>query len=381
MKLVTDTNELKELCKELSNNEYITVDTEFLRERTYYPKLCLVQVASDDIDFAIDPLSENMDLSPLFEIFCNKSILKVFHSARQDIEIILNLSGKIPEPLFDTQVAAMVCGFGASVSYATLVSELAKANTDKSSRFTDWSRRPLTDKQLQYALSDVTHLRTIYQKLKIQLESSGRAKWLEEEMETLTNPNTYSTSPEYAWKKLKPRGTSRRFLGVLKELAAWREIKAMELDKPRGHIVKDQSLLEIAAVCPKDTVQLTKIRSVGNLKKSHEMEIIEAIERGNNIPEADLPKLSKLKSSQKADGSTIELLKVLLKAQCEKFHVAEKIVATTDDLKEIATDNELPALLSKGWRYEVFGKYALSLKNGESYLNIKDGKINVGSTK
>jgi ribonuclease D len=377
MKLITDSHELKQLCQELESERYITVDTEFLREKTYYSKLCLIQIASDDIDFAVDPLAENIDLEPVFHLFDNENVLKVFHSARQDIEIILNMSGSVPKPLFDTQVAAMVCGFGASASYATLVSELANAHVDKSSRFTDWSRRPLTDKQLKYALSDVTHLRVIYKKLKQRLEESGREKWLEEEMEILTNPQTYIIEPDEAWKKLKPKGTSRRFLGILKQLAKWRELKAQEVNRPKTHLIKDQALLEIAAVAPKDTVALGKIRSVGGLKKSYEMEIVEAVEHGKNIPEDELPKLKKINYSQKPDSAIMELLKVLLKAQCEKFHVAAKIVATTDDLKEIVMNDQLPELLSKGWRHEVFGKHAKLLKEGKLALSIEGGKVKI----
>jgi len=375
--IITDSNELAKYCENLKNEEYITVDTEFLREKTYYSKLCLIQVASEGVEFAVDPLADSMDLSPLFELFDNQNIVKVFHSARQDIEIILNMSGNVPKPLFDSQVAAMVCGFGASASYATLVSEIVRKEIDKSSRFTDWSRRPLTEKQLKYALSDVTHLRVIYKELKRRLEESGREKWLEEEMEFLTNPNTYEIDPETIWKRLKPRGTSRRFLGILKELAKWRELKARHLNKPRGHIIKDQALLEIAAVAPKDVVHLSKIRGVGGLKKSHELEVIEAIEEGKNIPEDELPIMKKVKRGAKADPASIELLKVLLKAQSDKFHVAEKIVATVDDLKEIVISGQLPEFLAKGWRHEVFGQYAIALINGDISLGIKDSTINI----
>lgn len=375
--IITDSNELAKHCENLKNEEYITVDTEFLREKTYYSKLCLVQVASDDIEFAVDPLADSIDLSPLFELFANENVIKVFHSARQDIEIILNMAGSVPKPLFDTQVAAMVCGFGASASYATLVSEIVKTEIDKSSRFTDWSRRPLTEKQLKYALSDVTHLRAIYKELKARLEKTGREKWLEEEMEFLTNPTTYEIDPEEIWKKLKPRGTSRRFLGILKELAKWRELKARHLNKPRGHIIKDQALLEIAAVAPKDVVHLAKIRGVGGLKKSHELEVIAAIEEGNKIPDDELPIMKKIKKREKADPASIELLKVLLKAQSDKFHVAEKMVATVDDLKEIVLSCQLTESLSRGWRHEVFGQYALALINGDISLGIKDSSVNI----
>jgi ribonuclease D len=377
MKLITDSLDLKNICEELQLEKYITVDTEFLREKTYYPKLCLIQIASENTEFAVDPLAEKMDLSPLFEIFANENIIKVFHSARQDIEIILKLSGFVPKPLFDTQVAAMVCGFGASASYATLVAELANANIDKSSRFTDWSRRPLSDKQLNYAISDVTYLRVIYKKLEQKLKESDRSSWLEEEMANLTNPDIYNVDPETIWQKLKPKGGSRRFLGILKELAKWRELKAQQLDRPRGHIVNDASLLEIAAVAPKDVVHLNLIRGVGNLKKSHELEIIEIIEKANLIPDDELPFLKKIKKSEKPNESLMELLKVLLKARCEEFHVAEKLVATTEDLSNLAISKEPQGVISKGWRFDVFGKYAYALKEGEISLSVKNGKIQI----
>jgi ribonuclease D len=377
MKLITDSLELKNLCEELSLEKYITVDTEFLREKTYYPKLCLIQIASENTEFAVDPLADKMDLSPLFEIFANENIIKVFHSARQDIEIILKLSGFVPKPLFDTQVAAMVCGFGASASYATLAAELANANIDKSSRFTDWSRRPLSDKQLSYAISDVTHLRVIYKKLEQSLKETCRSGWLEEEMANLTNPDIYNIDPETIWQRLKPKGTSRRFLGILRELAKWREIKAQQLDRPRGHIINDSSLLEIAAVAPIDVVHLNNIRGLGNLKKSHELEIIEIIAKANLIPENELPFLKKIKKSEKPNESLMELLRVLLKARCEEFQVAEKLVATTEDLSNLAVSDEPEGVISKGWRFDVFGKYAYALKKGDISLSVKNGKIQI----
>lgn len=283
----------------------------------------------------------------------------------------------MPKPLFDTQVAAMVCGFGASASYATLALELANANIDKSSRFTDWSRRPLSDKQLSYAISDVTHLRSIYKKLQMSLAENNRASWLEEEMANLMNPDLYKVDPENIWKKLKPKGGSRRFLGILRELAKWRELKAQQLDRPRGHIINDASLLEVAAVAPIDVTHLNSIRGLGSLKKSHELEIIEIIANANLIPEDELPFLKKLKKSEKPNESLMELLKVLLKARCEEFKVAEKLVATSEELSRLATSKEPEGIISKGWRFDVFGKYAYALKNGDISLSVKNGKIQI----
>jgi ribonuclease D len=375
MTLITNNDHLKTLCEELSTQEYITVDTEFLRDKFYYPKLCLLQVASEETEFAIDPLVPGIDLSPLFEVFANPKIVKVFHSARQDIEIILNMSGKVPAPLFDTQVAAMVCGFGASASYAMLVSEIVKKNVDKSSRFTDWSRRPLSADQLNYAISDVTHLRDVYKRLKLDVEENDRVSWLREEMAYLINPENYIVNVEKVWEKLKPKGASRRFLGVLKELAKWRELTAQSSNKPKTHIIKDQVLLEIAAMSPKTPAELQAIRGVGGLKKSAEIEIIDAIERGQNLPEDVLPERKKYIKKTESNEAFIELLKVLLKAVCEEKHVAEKLVASSDDLNKIAAGDDVDSHIFNGWRHEIFGKYVQDLRAGKIALSIKNGKI------
>ena len=314
MTLVTDTKTLKEICKPLHKTEYITVDTEFMRDKFYYPKLCLIQVAWEGGECAVDPLAEDMDLKPLFEVFANEKVVKAFHSARQDIEIILGLSGHVPYPLFDTQVAAMVCGFGDSVSYATLVEKIVGVDIDKSSRFTDWSRRPLSEKQFLYSLSDVTYLRDVYKKLKATLEENNRMEWLGEEMEGLTNPANYIINPDEIWTRIKARGNSRRFFGILRELAKWREMTARKLNLPRNFVLRDQPLLEIAAHTPKTAAELKKIRELGKVASTHAAEILEVLEHAAKLPEEELPPHKKRsKKSDNYDRAMAELLKVLLK--------------------------------------------------------------------
>ena len=377
MKLIEDSSELKLICQKLSNEEYITVDTEFLRERTYYPKLCLIQIASENEAFIVDPLAENINLSPVFEVFNNKNIVKVFHSARQDIEIIVNLSGKVPEPLFDTQVAAMVCGFGECAGYANLVSSLVGEEIDKSSRFTDWSKRPLTAKQLDYAISDVTHLRDVYKKIKVMLKEEGRESWLKEEMNVLLDIDSYRINPDEVWKKLKTRTSSRSFLAIVRELAKWREIRSMEIDKPRGFVLKDTVLLEVAAVIPKNIEELKSIRGIGSLKESLAQEIVDSISYASSLDDSDLPELREKKKTSKSDDAFINMLKLLLKIQASKFNVAEKIVASSSDIVDIAIGDDAKGAVFQGWRNEIFGQYVSALKNGEIALSYNEGKINI----
>lgn len=376
MTLVTDTETLKGICETLHNAEYITVDTEFMRDKYYYPKLCLIQVAWEGGECAVDPLAKKIDLTPLFEVFANEKVVKAFHSARQDIEIILGLSGKVPTPLFDTQVAAMVCGFGDSVSYATLVEKIAGEVIDKSSRFTDWSRRPLSEKQFNYSLSDVTFLRDVYKKLKSSLEENNRMAWLAEEMGDLTNPENYVIDPDEAWKRIKARGNSRRFFGMVQALAKWRELTARELNRPRNFILRDQPLLEIAAQVPKTIEELKKIREIGKTATSRGEEILALLEAATQLPDDQLPPLKKkTKRPEHYDKAMAELLKVLLKMKCDEHNVAERLVADSSDIVEIAHSKspEVPAM--SGWRYEIFGKYADDLKQGKIGLTAKSGKM------
>lgn len=376
MTLVTDTETLNAICAPLHQAEYITVDTEFMRDKFYYPKLCLIQVAWEGGECAIDPLAENIDLAPLFTLFSNENVTKVFHSARQDIEIILGLSGNVPTPLFDTQVAAMVCGFGDSVSYATLVEKTVGEIVDKSSRFTDWSRRPLSEKQFQYSLSDVTHLRIAYKKLKSMLEDNKRSQWLAEEMESLINPTNYIIDPDEIWKRIKARGNSRRFFGVLRAVAKWRELTARKLNRPRNFILRDQPLLEIAAQAPKTLAELKKIREIGKPPIAHSEELLAIIEEAVNLPEEQLPPLKKKgKKPEHYDKAMAELLKVLLKMKCEEHNVAERLVADSNDIIEIASHQTPNISAMNGWRYEIFGKFAQDLKAGKIGLTAQNGKM------
>ncbi len=370
MIVITDTGALARFCASLEGAEFVTVDTEFMRERTYWPKLCLVQLGGPEEAAVVDAQAEGLDLAPLFEFLNESPVLKVFHAARQDVEIFHHLTGRIPTPVFDTQIAAMVCGFGESVGYETLVSKLAKARIDKSMRFTDWSHRPLSDKQLQYALSDVTHLRVAYEKLAQRLEKTGRAEWLEEEIRSLTSPSTYVVEPEDAWKRVRVRGGKPRFLAILKELAAWREATAQARDVPRQRVMRDDMLLDIAARAPQDEAELARTRSVGRsgLPQQTVREVLEAVGRARAVPEQDCPVMEQREDLPRGMGPLIDLLKVLLKMVCDKEDVAQKLVANSSDLELIAADDnaDVPAL--SGWRRELFGNDALRLKHGKLAL-------------
>lgn len=376
---ITTTEELSALCERLKAAEFVTVDTEFLRDNTYYSKLCLIQIADDDEAVAIDPLAEGIDLAPFFELMANPSVVKVLHACRQDIEIFVNITGKVPEPIFDTQVAAMVCGFGDSVGYETLVSKLAGGQMDKSARYTDWSKRPLTETQLSYAIGDVTHLRTIYRKLKAELEQTGRSSWVAEEMEPLLDPALYTIEPKDAWQRLKVRTSKPRFLGILQHLAEWREIEAQERDLPRSRVAKDETLFEIAAHPPKDMSQLDRIRGIANgfSRSRAGKSLMAAVETAQAIPDNELPRLERTKP-RPATPPMADLLKVLLKIKCEKERVAMRMVANAKELEAWAAEphkTDLKAL--HGWRNEIFGKDARKLMAGDLALTAHRGNIEV----
>lgn len=376
MTIISESADLAAFCARLASEAYITVDTEFLRDKTYWPQLCLIQVAGTHEAAAVDPLAE-IDLSPLWDLFADEQILKVFHAARQDVEIFFQLTGRIPHPLFDTQVAGMVCGFGDAVSYETLAGKLAGARIDKSFRFTDWSNRPLSDKQMHYALSDVTHLRPVYDKLAARLTRSGRARWLDEEMAILTDPATYRLEPDEAWQRLKPRGGSAKFLNVLRELAAWRETEAQRRNLPRNRMVRDESLLELAALLPRSVAELSRSRSIGKgvAEGTVGAALIEAVERGLARPASDAPHLAERLEVPPGRGPLIELLKVLLKLKCETHDVAQKLVANVADLEAIAVSDDAPVAALQGWRLEVFGADALALKQGRIALTAGNDQI------
>jgi len=377
MSLITDSAALAQFCERQKGAQFITVDTEFMRERTYWPILCLVQVAGPEEAVAIDALAPGIDLGPLLTLMNDRATLKVFHAARQDLEIFFHLSGAVPEPLFDTQIAAMVCGFGDSVSYETLVRKLAGASLDKASRFTDWSHRPLTERQIDYALGDVIHLRTVYERLQQRLAENGRASWFAEEMAALADASLYRTEPAEAWQRFRLRGRAdSRFLAVLRALAAWREAAAQQRDLPRGRILRDEAVIEIASHAPQRVETLARTRSLprGVAEGRLGQEILDAVKQGlaDKNPPAAVPQKAQ---NPPGLGPLIELLRVLLKQRCEDFEVAQRLVASSDDLEAIAADDkaEVPAL--SGWRREVFGADALALKHGALALTVGRNRI------
>lgn len=378
---ITTTHELEAFCQGLAGAEYVTVDTEFLREKTYYPQLCLVQLGGPDGAVAVDPLAEGIDLAPLLRLLTDPTIVKVFHAARQDVEIFFHLTGQIPAPLFDTQVAAMVCGFGESVSYETLVTKLAGARIDKSSRFTDWSARPLTERQITYALSDVTHLRTAYEKLKRKLARTGRAQWLDEEMAVLTDPATYRSDPDTVWQRLKVRSNKPRFMALVRELAAWREREAQRRDQPRSRILRDEALLEIAAHAPTTVDDLARTRGLGRgfAEGRQGADLLAAVQRGLDLPDSECPRVEPREELPPGIAPIIELLRVLLKKVCDESGVAPKLVASSADLEALAADDSaaIPAL--SGWRRELFGEHALALKHGKIALAVADRRVKIVS--
>lgn len=382
MKTITTTADLAEFCAQAAKHPYVTVDTEFLRERTYYSKLCLVQLAmpgSDDSNAVLlDPLADGISLEPLYDLFRDTSVVKVFHAARQDLEIFFVDAQVFPEPLFDTQVAAMVCGFGEQVGYETLVRKICHEGVDKSSRFTDWSRRPLSDAQKKYALADVTHLRQIYEFLAEKLEESGRARWVKEELTILTSPDTYITAPQDAWKRVKTRTNSPKFLGIVRELAAFREDYAQKRNIPRNRVYKDDALVELASLKPTNAEELGRARLL--LREARKGEIAEGIlagiAKGMKTRAEDLPKPDRSREKLQVNPALADLLRVLLKAKTEQAGVAAKLIAPASDLDAIAAGmRDVPAL--KGWRLEVFGTDALRLCDGKIALTAKGNDVQV----
>ncbi|MTI45607.1 ribonuclease D [Roseibium hamelinense] len=377
MDVITTTNDLAAACQRLAAHDYVTVDTEFLRESTFWPKLCVIQMAGPDMAFIVDALSEGLDLAPFFELMRDQTTTKVFHAARQDIEIVFHLGHLIPAPLFDTQVAAMVCGFGDSISYDQLIYKVTGARIDKSSRFTDWARRPLTKKQLDYALADVTHLRDAYQFLKANLAEQNRTHWVQDEMEVLTSEGTYRTEPANAWQRLKMRVRKPIELAVMMELAAWREREAQNRDVPRSRVLKDDAIYEIAAQQPNTADSLGRLRTIprGFERSKAADEILKAVNRALDLPKDELPKLPKGRPAPDGSAAAVDLLKVLLKLVSEAHGVAAKVIATVDDLEKIAADDHADVAALKGWRRELFGETALKLKRGEVALAFQNRQI------
>ena len=376
MELITTTTELAEVCTRLARHPFVTIDTEFLRETTYYPLLCVAQLASADEAVVIDALAPGIDLNPFFELMANERVLKVFHAARQDIEIVWNRAGIVPHPIFDTQVAAMVLGHGDSISYDQLVQRITGDTLDKSNRFTDWTRRPLLPAQVTYAVSDVTHLRDVYLSLVADLGRRGRADWMDDEMEILTSPETYRAEPERAWLRLKTRVRKPKELAVLIEVAAWREREAQTRDVPRSRVLKDDTIGDIAVQTPTTAERLSGLRSLpkGFERSKWGEDILDAVKRGLERDPKTLPRLDLHKAT--ANGSaTVELLKVLLRMTSESNGVAAKVIATIDDLDRIAGDDEADVPALKGWRRELFGEKALALKHGQLALAIERSRV------
>jgi ribonuclease D len=376
MDLITTTAELAAACTRLAKHPVITVDTEFLRETTYYPLLCVVQMASPEEAVVIDTLAEGIDLKPFLALMAEEKVLKVFHAARQDIEIVWHQAGIVPHPIFDTQVAAMVLGYGDSIAYDQLVERITGHRPDKTHRFTDWSRRPLTNEQMRYAVADVTHLRDVFAALDADLKKRGRSDWVSEEMEVLTSPKTYDFHPERAWERLKTRVRKPKELAVLMEVAAWREQEAQSRDVPRSRVLKDDAVGDIATHAPTSLERLANLRSLpkGFDRSKWGADIVAAVQRGLARDPASLPKIEKPRGNSNG-AATVELLKVLLRMTSERHGVASKVIATVDDLEQIAADDNADVAALRGWRRELFGEAALALKHGRLALAIEKGRV------
>ena len=374
--VVTNSEALAAACERMAHHPFVAVDTEFHRETTFWPILCLVQLASDDEAIAVDALAPGIDLSPVFALMSDPSVVKVFHAARQDVEIFWKLAGVVPAPMFDTQVAAMVCGYGEQVSYSELARSVTKAQIDKSSRFTDWQRRPLAQAQIDYAIGDVTHLRDVYKALDAKLTATGRREWLEDEMKVLTSPETYEQHPERAWERFQNRARKPRDLAVLMELCAWREAEAQSRDVPRARVLKDDALIEIALAAPRTTAELGALRaSPRGLDRSRAgEEVLATIERALARDPKTLPKLERERRGG-AGAATVELLKVLLRQASEESGVAARMIATVDDLEAIARSDRATVPALQGWRRHLFGARALELKHGRLALTVEHGRV------
>ena len=376
MEVVTTTKDLKSLIAQLEPAPYLALDTEFMRDQTYWPKLCLLQVASPPVEAVIDPLADGIDLKPFYHLLKSPEIVKVLHASRQDIEIFHQQGGVIPDPLFDTQIAAMVCGFGDSASYETLARKLAHVEIDKSARFTDWSRRPLSKRQLEYALADVTHLRVVYEALKKQLEKTGRAEWVEEEIAALRDPALYQLDPVNAWKRLKPRTANKRFLAMLAAIAAWREREAQSRDQPRNRIIKDEALLEIASHPPETAEALDHNRAVPKGFGSSRMgkSLLEAVEAGKTAAPPDGIEPERPRRKREPTQSAVDLLKTLLRLRAEEAGVAPRLIANADDIERLAAHEDEGVSALHGWRAKVFGDDARALRDGKLAIALEKGE-------
>jgi ribonuclease D len=374
---IITTEALAAFCTRMAAEEFVTVDTEFLRETTYYPKLCLIQVAGASEAVLIDPLADGLDLTPFFALMADTKVLKVFHAAKQDFEILYILSGALPHPVIDTQIAAMVCGFGDQVGYEAIVRKLVGAAIDKSSQFTDWTRRPLTSKQSTYALSDVTHLRTVYEKLKTMLAETGRSAWLDDELANLTDPATYIVNPEESWRRIKARIQNKKQFGVLMSIAAWREKEAQNRNVPRGRVLKDEALAEIAIQMPQkpDDINQLRLVSKGTANSSMGSAILKAVAEGQARDPKTIPDFKGRNDEMSAAAqAAAEVLKLALKVACESEGIAPKLLASASEIDAVAVDDNADVPMMHGWRREVFGSLALDIKHGKACIGMKDGR-------
>lgn len=371
-RLITTTNRLKTVCEQLAQQSFVTVDTEFLREKTYYPKLCLVQLAGEGIEVAVDPLAEDIDLSPLFKLLSNHKVLKIFHAAKQDIEIFYQLMGDVPAPIYDTQVAAMVCGHGEQVGYEALVNKILNQSLDKASRYTDWEQRPLTQRQIDYAIADVTHLRDIYLSLRDEIAAKSREEWIVEEMAIVQSPNTYKVDPRQSWRRLKYKNRNPSYLNILRSVAGWREELAMRKDIPRGRLLKDDVVLQIAAMNPKNMEELAQVRgALKHLSADNAKAMLAAMEAARSLAPEDFPRDEKKRRMLTPQQEVlVDILKLLLKLQCDEAGVASKLVGNKDDLAAFVLREDGVAFCS-GWRYELFGKLAAQFLSGELMLQAE----------
>ncbi len=375
--MITTQDALQAFCSQLATQNYITIDTEFLREKTFWPKLCLIQAASPDVEAMIDPLVESLDLQPFFELLGNEKLLKVMHGCRQDIEIFYNLTQEIPHPLFDTQIAAMVCGFGDAVGYETLVKATTGGKIDKTNRFTDWSHRPLSDAQLAYALADVTHLRGAYEFLANKLAENKRQEWVNEEMAILRDPAIYVQSPSDGWKRLKMHDRRPAVIGTLMEVTQWRDEQAQSRNLPRNWVLKDDALREIALQRPRDKTALARLRAVprGFENSRHAQALLDAVQQGQKLTADNMPNLPEIVTNRRGIGPLVDLLRVLLKQRSEATDVAPKLIASIADLECIASQDKADIAAMQGWRYEIFGSYAEKLKSGRLALASQDDVV------
>lgn len=377
MRIVETTADLKDLTRELASSPYLALDTEFMRDSTYWPKLCLVQIAGPDVAAIIDPLAEGIDLAPFFELIADPKIVKVLHAGRQDIEIFWHKGRVIPDPLFDTQIVAMVCGFGEAASYETLARKLAHAEVDKSARFTDWSRRPLTKRQLEYALADVTHLRVVYEKLSADLKRSKRESWVAEEIDALKSQELYALDPTQAWKRLRPRTANKRFLAALAAVAEWREREAQTRDVPRNRVLKDEVLLELAANPPEDGEALEHIRSIPKGFAASRMgkSLLEAVAASKGAAPPVLPAEPDHKRRRREPSpAAVDLLKTLLRLRAEEARVAPRLIANAEDIERLAAGDDDGVAALTGWRRAVFGDDALALRSGQLSIALENGE-------